>query len=360
MIVLVSLVLFVLGMVLAAVGSRLAGRCATWCFALCGFPMWVVGGTVASLCVALPQLMLAFLASGLSITALAVGAALAGAVVDIGLVLSFRLIRRDVVVFRGEFVRKCLLLLAACLVLLVFVRDGLLSYTGVGLLMALFVLFVLESIVYQHHFVYSDAPGAEELLTAQPGKSLCLGTIRSTEDGTMRFPAMSILNSLKNLGGILLGGALLTAGAYALVVASVSLANLTGTIQALWAAGMLSLGFALPLLAEALSHPLGSVWKRFAERCRIYPPVAFPMHILNAAILNITLVLPIASLMYRRRLPVGEQFRSYEVPACILMTLVLLVPALVRRRLYRWQGVACLGIYLVYLAAVLLAPRAGA
>ena len=49
MIVLVSLVLFVLGMVLAAVGSRLAGRCATWCFALCGFPMWVVSGTVASL-----------------------------------------------------------------------------------------------------------------------------------------------------------------------------------------------------------------------------------------------------------------------------------------------------------------------
>ena len=71
-------------------------------------------------------------------------------------------------------------------------------------------------------------------------------------------------------------------------------------------------------------------------------------------------MLPIASLMYRKRLPVGEQFRSYELPACVLMALVLLVPAACKRRLYRWQGAACLGIYLVYLAAVLLAPRAGA
>ena len=50
----------------------------------------------------------------------------------------------------------CLLLLAACLVLLLFVRDGLLSYTGVGLLMALFVLFVLENIVYQRRFIYGE------------------------------------------------------------------------------------------------------------------------------------------------------------------------------------------------------------
>ena len=43
-----------------------------------------------------------------------------------------------------------------------------------------------------------------------------------------------------------------------------------------------------------------------------------------------------------------------------LLGLVLLVPPLFRRRLYRWQGGVCLGLYLLYLAAVLLAPRAGA
>ena len=57
-----TLGLYMLGLLLAAGGSRLAGRCTTWCCALLGLPMWVVGGTIAPFCLALPQLMLALLA----------------------------------------------------------------------------------------------------------------------------------------------------------------------------------------------------------------------------------------------------------------------------------------------------------
>ena len=142
-----TLLVYALGLLFTAVGSRLAGRCTTWCCALLGLPMWVVGGTVAPFCLALPQLMLAFLAAGMSVTALAVGTALAGAVTNLGLALSVCLLRKRhcAVADRDEFCRKCLLLLAACGVLAVFVRDGELRYTGTGLLMLLFVLFVLGS-----------------------------------------------------------------------------------------------------------------------------------------------------------------------------------------------------------------------
>ncbi len=83
----------------------------------------------------------------MSVTALAVGTA--GAVTNLGLALAVCLLnrRRYAVADRDEFCRKCLLLLAACGVLAVFVRDGEWSYTGTGLLMLLFVLFVLTSIV---------------------------------------------------------------------------------------------------------------------------------------------------------------------------------------------------------------------
>ena len=87
-ILLTTLFVYALGLLLTAVGSRLAGRCTTWCCALLGLPMWVVGGTVAPFCLALPQLMLAFLAAGMSVTALAVGTALAGAVANLGLALA--------------------------------------------------------------------------------------------------------------------------------------------------------------------------------------------------------------------------------------------------------------------------------
>ena len=42
------------------------------------------------------------------------------------------------------------------------------------------------------------------------------------------------------------------------------------------------------------------------------------------------------------------------------MALGLLAEPLLRRRLHRWQGAACLVLYFLYLAAVSFAPRAGA
>lgn len=359
-----TLLVYGVGLVLTAVGSRLSGRCTTWCCALCGLPMWVVGGTVAPFCLALPQLMLAFLAAGLSITALAVGTALAGAVANLGLALSVCLLnpKHYISVDRNEFCRKCLLLLASCVVLFLFVRDDTLSYTGTGLLMFLFVVFVLISIVYQHHYIYGEP---SDHVTNDPHPEQAPSPRHATDlygytAHTMAFPVMSIFNALKNLAGVIGGLAMLAFGAQALVYSAASLANMTGTIQALWAATLISLGFCLPLLADALDHPLGSVWKQFSMRCRYFPPRTLPMQLLNSAILNLTLALPISSLMYRERLPFGSQFRHYDLPACALMALVLLLPPLLRRRLHRWQGTVCLLIYLVYLAAVWFMPLSGA
>ena len=356
MLLLPTLLLYALGLLLTGIGSRLASRCATWCGALCGLPMWMVGGTLVAVCTALPQLVLAFLAAGMSVTALAVGTALAGAVTQLGLVLALCLLRCNVTVDRGELLRKCALLLVACGVVALFVRDGTLSYTGTGLLMGLFVLFVMQSIAYQYRFAFREGL---ELITVQKEK----GEKPPPEDPsgrTVLFPAMSIRTSLRNLAGVVGGMAVLCVGAWALLNSAVALANLTGTIQAQWAATLISFGLCLPLLVEVFDHPLGSAWKRFAEKCRIYPPQALPMQVLNSAILSITLVLPVSSLMYRRRLPVGEQFRQYDIPFCVLMALILLLPPLVKKRLYRWQGRVCLILYVMYLAAVLIMPRAGA
>lgn len=361
-VVFLTLLVYGLGLVLTAIGSRLAGRCTTWCCALCGLPMWVVGGTVAPFCLALPQLTLAFLAAGLSITSLAVGTALAGAVANLGLALAVCLLNphHGVTVDRGEFCRKCGMLLTACAVLALFVRDGTLSYTGTGLLMLLFVMFVMTSILYQHRFIYGEA---SDLISTAAGQTPDVpqdAALHGYTAHTMAFPVMSVANALKNLAGVVAGLVLLAGGAQALVYSAATLSNLTGTIQALWAATLISFGFCLPLLADALDHPLGSVWKRFSVRCRYYPPSTLPMQLLNSAILNLTLALPISSLMYRRRLPFGSQFRHYDLPICIAMALALLLPVLLRRRLHRWQGGMCLLLYLLYVGAALLAPLAGA
>ena len=354
-VILLALCVYALGMVCTAVGSRLAGRCTTWCCALLGLPLWAVGGTVVPFCLALPQLTLAFQAAGLSLTSIAVGAALAGAVTNLGLALAVCLLRpQPATVHRGEFTRKCALLLAACAAVTLFVRGGKLSYTGNGILMALFVVFVLQSIVYQYNAAYNEAQ--EPISTDGAADAPAEGYTA----GTMSFPAMGVFSSLKNLSGVVLGMVLLGIGAQALVYSAITFANMTGTIQALWASTLVSFGFCLPLLADVLDHPLGSVWKKFALKCRFFPADTLPTQLLNSAILNLTLALPVSGLMYRERLPIADQYRSYDIPLCAAMALVLLLPPLLRKRLYRWQGAVCLVLYGFYLAAVLLAPRAGA
>ena len=172
---------------------------------------------------------------------------------------------------------------------------------------------------------------------------------------------MELFTKFSNpLFGVVAGLTVLCTGAEMLLYSAATMASLTGTIQALWAATLISFGFCLPLLAEVLHHPFGSVWKRFSERCRTYPPQSLPMQMLNSAIVSLTLALPLSSLMYRSRLPLGAQFRMYDLPVTLALGAVLLLPPLFKKRLYRPQGAACLALYLLYLAGVLLAPLAGA
>lgn len=142
-ILLTTLFVYALGLLLTAVAPA-GGTVYHLCCALLGLPMWVVGGTVAPFCLGVAAAD-AGISGGRNVGH---GAGrrhrAGGAVANLGLALAVCLLnrRRYATADRDEFCRKCLLLLAACGVLAVFVRDGELSYTGTGLLMLLFVLFI--------------------------------------------------------------------------------------------------------------------------------------------------------------------------------------------------------------------------
>ena len=72
--------------------------------------------------------------------------------------------------------------------LAVFVRDGELSYTGTGLLMLLFVLFVMMSIVFQHKFTYGDTIKAVSTSEKHPSPQL---PRRNTATPPTRWPSRS-------------------------------------------------------------------------------------------------------------------------------------------------------------------------
>lgn len=182
--------------------------------------------------------------------------------------------------------------------LAVFVRDGELSYTGTGLLMLLFVLFVMMSIVFQHKFTYGDTIKAVSTSEKHPSPQLAAQEYGYTAH-TMAFPVMSVRNALTNLAGVVGGLALLAAVGHRRCSTATDAGKPHRHDPGPLGGDAHQLRVLYPSAGRGAESPAGLGLEVFSVRCRYYPPDSLPIQLLNSAILNLTLALPISSLMYR-------------------------------------------------------------
>jgi cation:H+ antiporter len=71
-------------------------------------------------------------------------------------------------------------------------------------------------------------------------------------------------------------------------------------------------------------------------------------NILGANILDLTMILPISALLSGQALPVSAASARIDIPACLLVGTIAVVPAMVTARFRRWQGIALLAVYGTY------------
>ena len=72
-------------------------------------------------------------------------------------------------------------------------------------------------------------------------------------------------------------------------------------------------------------------------------------NILGANTIDLLLILPLCALTRGGVLPLSRGTLWIDIPFCLLITLIMLIPALVKRRFYRWQGAASLSLYVLYM-----------
>ena len=63
-------------------------------------------------------------------------------------------------------------------------------------------------------------------------------------------------------------------------------------------------------------------------------------NIIGANVIDLTLILPLCALVSGQALPIASSSALVDLPACLLVALIAVVPPLVKGRLYRWQGVS--------------------
>jgi len=272
----------------------------------------VVGLTVVSFGTSAPELVVAVVASVRGNADLAIGNVLGSNLANIGLILGITALIRPLDVAARVVWREVPLMLLVTAALFPLASDHALSRgDGVILLMALagYLLFVFQSVEGEAPEIMEEYEDFMKAASQRPGR----------------------LN-LTDVGLVVGGCAGLVAGGYAIVEGAVAVATYLGVSQVVIGLTVVAVGTSLPELATSVVAAL-----------RKEADIAVG-NIIGSNIFNVAAILGTASVV--RPMHISESVLTRELPAVMVMSVMLLPMLRTRWRIDRWEGAVLLVCYL--------------
>ena len=144
------------------------------------------------------------------------------------------------------------------------------------------------------------------------------------------------MSGLKITVSFLCGLIMMIIGSRLLVDNGVEIASFIGIPQGIISLTVIALGTSLPELVSSIT----AVRKKHHEIC--------VGNILGANILNIVSVIAISAMP--NSIPILSQNIRIDYPFMVILVLTLIIPTIIKHKLYRLQGLIMLGTYITYLA----------
>ena len=309
-------VLFLIGLILIIKGGDLFVDAASWMAEASGIPKFIVGATIVSVATTLPEMIVSFLAAaGAKSTgsadgvSMAIGNAIGSVTANTGLIMALSLIFMPIAIKRSQIAFKGSLMLVSIAALFLLCLPGELSVVGAAIVLALFVLFIVENLI---------------------------SASRNKETGERPKVTGGILT--KNILLFLLGAAMLALGSNLLVDNGEFLAvDVFGVDVRIVAITLVAIGTSLPELVTAVT----SLVKKQSSMS--------VGNIIGANIIDMTIILPVCSLISGGSLPVAGNTLRLDMPVCFAVGFIALIPTLITKKFRRWQGILMLAIYISYI-----------
>ena len=308
--------LFAAGLVCIIKGGDLFVDAAGWIAEASGIPKFIIGATIVSFATTLPEMLVSVFAALEGNADIAVGNAVGSVTANTGLIMCLSLVCMTCLMERRQFGVKACLLLAAILSLFGFTRDGRLSVAEGLLVLVIFAGFLAESLISARREQGTELKEDEER------------------------PAVSGKTVAGNIVKFVLGAAGIVLGAQLLIDNGSAIASLLGVPDSIIAATMIAIGTSLPELVTTLT----AIRKKESSLS--------VGNIIGANIMDLTLILPLCSLILGKSLPVQSQGMLLDIPACLIICAAVLVPALWKGKFQRWMGFLAGGLYIVYLTVM--------
>jgi len=300
---------FALGILLIVKGGDYFVDAATWMAEVSGIPKFIVGATVVSFATTMPELLVSSLATYQGKVTMAIGNAVGSVIANTGLIMALGVICIPSMMKRSQLVLKGGLMMGSALALWVLTNGGGLSVASGLILIAIFIFFMFDNI--------------KEAKAAPPASS-----------DVQKDPRTVRINLLKFVGG----AAGIVIGAQLLVDKGSAIARIIGIPESVIGLTAIAIGTSLPELVTTVT----SIIKKQASMS--------VGNIIGANIIDLTLILPVCALISGGRLVVESATTAVDLPVCLLIMAIMVIPAAVKGRFSRWQGGLSLAVYGAYLA----------
>ena len=311
--ILVAAAVFAVGLVLTIKGGDWFVDSASWFAEATGIPKFVVGATIVSFATTLPELLVSVRAAMNGSAQLAIGNAVGSVTANTTLIMGVSLVAMAGVINRKSFSLKGSLLLAAIIGLTVLSVNNSLPTWSAYVLWAIFLVFMISNLIEGKKGAEGDEIDAHEKKEI-PSKVLFF----------------------------IIGTASIVFGAEFLVSSGKTIATEIGISETIIGFTVIALGTSLPELVTTLT----AIRKKESSLS--------VGNIIGANIIDTTLILPLCAVINGKALPVERVNLVFDFPVCIAACAVAIVPTIIQGRFKKWQGVALLSIYGIYMLMLVL------
>ena len=311
----ITLGLFALGVLLVVKGGDYFVDAASWIAEVSGVPKLIVGATIVSIATTLPEMLVSVMAATEGKVDMSIGNAVGSVTANIGLIMAIALICMPGVIKRADYLYKSVFMLLAAGIIVVCGFMGKVSILFSVILLVVFAAFMFENVSSAVKMMRADQNSGKEK-TAVTGKVV----------------AVNVVKFLVGAAGIVLGANLL-------VENGSELARFMGVSERIIGVTLVAVGTSLPELVTTIT----AIAKKQSSLS--------VGNILGANIMDLTLIMPLSALVSGKSLPVSATAAMLDLPVCLLVGLVAVIPAMIKSKFTRLQGIILLAIYAVYVVA---------
>lgn len=305
------ILLFVLGLALTVKGGDYFVDAASWMAEVSGIPKFIVGATIVSIATTMPEMIVSVMAALEGKVDMGIGNAVGSVIANTALIMGVAIVCLPFVINRKQYVFKMYLLLAAAAVLPLLCRSGQLTLGGAAIMLLIFIVFIVENV-----------RAAKRQKSTEPR------------------PAISRNMLTANIIKFVLGTVGIVLGARLMVDNGSNIARIIGVPESVIGLTIIAVGTSLPELVTMIV----SVRKR-----QVSLSVG---NIIGANIIDLASILPVCAFVSGGALPVATSSILIDMPFCLLVIAIIMLPTIITGRFQRWQGFTTILLYFTYIINV--------